>query len=290
MVNRRGISLIELLVAMVLFAIVASLAMMVFSNQNRSFKMESERAEASLMAKGTLDELTHAVRMTGSNLPDGTAGIKIWSSTTESTTFVMNSPMNDLGGLDTLSGFKYDTITRFLHLKISDAKRFADSGFVLIPLTVPPSPTAKNYTVPIRTRMTSLCGDSLILDATPLLAVGPITTTTGIEIRNLDSVTYWKRNDTLFIRRNRQPSTPFAIGVDTLQFQYWHRTAGWQSTLWSTGVPETDNKFDKVSIRLVMRNQTFDAKKFKRDSSSRGYSFSVLETEVSMRNTQLVNK
>lgn len=286
MANRRGITLIELLVAMVLFAIVASLAMMVFSNQSRSFQMESERAEAALMAKGTLDELTHAVRMTGSSLPDATAGVKIWSSTAESTTFVMN----EHAGIDTLTGYMYDTTSKYLHLKISDAKRFADSGFALIMLTVPPSVTPNNYTVPIRTRKTSLCGDSLILDATSLSPVGPITTTTAIEIHNLDSVTYWKRNDTLFIQRNRQPSTPFAIGVDTLQFQYWHRTAGWQPTLVTTGVPVTDNKFDKVSIRLVMRNQTFDAKKFKRDSSSRGYSFSVLETEVSMRNTQLVNK
>jgi prepilin-type N-terminal cleavage/methylation domain-containing protein len=286
MMARRGISLIELLVAMVLFAIVASLAMMVFANQNRSFKMESERAEAALMAKGTLDELTHAVRMTGSNLPDSTGGIRIWNSLAESTTFVMN----ELGGQDTLTGYMYDTTTKLLHLKITDAKRFSDLGFVLIPLTVPPSPISKNYTVPIQKRMTSGCGDSLILDATPLAAVGAITTTANTPIYNIDFVTYQKRNDTLFIHRNRQRSTAFAVGIDTLEFLYWHPEVGWKSTLWTGTDPALAKQIDKVNIRLVTRNQTYDAKRFQQDSNSRGYNFSVLETEVSLRNTRLVNQ
>jgi prepilin-type N-terminal cleavage/methylation domain-containing protein len=287
MTVRRGISLIELLVAMVLFAIVASLAMMVFANQNRSFKMESERAEAALMAKGTLDELTHAVRMTGSNLPDSTGGIRIWrNGVAESTTFVMY----ELGGQDTLTGYTYDTITKLLHLKITDSKRFSDQGFVLIPLTVPPSPISKNYTVPIQTRMTSKCGDSLILNATPLAAVGSITTNPNTQIYNIDFVTYLKRNDTLFVHRNRQRSTAFAVGIDTLEFLYWHPEVGWKPTLWTGTDPALANQFDKVNIRLVTRNLTYDAKRFQQDSNSRGYNFSVLETEVSLRNTRLVNQ
>jgi prepilin-type N-terminal cleavage/methylation domain-containing protein len=289
MMVRRGITLLELLVAMVLFAIVASLAMMVFTNQNRSFQMESERAEAALMAKGTLEELTHAVRMTGSNLPDSTAGIQVWDSVAQSTTFVMN----EQAGIDTIKAFVYDPATRRLGVGISNAKRFSNLGFVLIPLTISPSTLARNYTIPIVERRTSLCGDSLILDASPLLPPlgNSVTTTTNSPLYNVDSLTYWKRNDTLFVRRNRQPtSTAFAVGVDTLKFQYWHPEVGWKPTLWTGTDPLLAKQIDKVNIRLVMRNLTYDAKRFKQDPNSRGYSFSVLETEVALRNTRLVNQ
>lgn len=286
MTARRGITLIELLVAMVLFVIVATLAMMVFSNQNRSFKMEAERAEAALMVKGTLDELTRAVRMTGGSLPEESAGIQVWNSTAESTTFVIN----ERGGQDTVTGFVYDSAAKRIHLKISDASRFSDSGFVVIPLIVAPSATSQAYTAPILQRMTGLCGDSLVLDATPLAPVGPITSNSNTLIYNLDSLTFRKRNDTLFVRRNRKAHTAFAVGVDTLRFRYWHPEAGWKPGLWAGANPDLNNRIDKVEIRLVVRNLTYDPKRFQQDRNSRGYTFAVLETEVSLRNAGLVHK
>lgn len=279
---RRGLTLLELLVAMVLFVIVASLVMMVFSNQNRSFKTESDKAEVALMAKGTLDELTHAVRMTGGNLPDSTVGMTVWGTSQVRATFAMN----DRAGIDTLTGSYFDAAKNELRVGIRDASRFSHQGYAMIPLAISPSTITKNQIVPIVDRMTSMCGDSIVLDVSALSAVA-IATTANSPVYNVDFVTYRKQNDTLYQQRNGQKEQVFATGIDALRFQYWHPIDGWQDSLSGTAPA---NRIDKVGIRLVVRNQSVDAKLKSRDSSSRGYHFSVLETEVSLRNTRLINK
>lgn len=281
---RRGFTLIEVLVAMILFVIVASLVMMVFSNQNRSFHTESDKAEVALMAKGTLDELTHAVRMTGSDLPEDEAGLK---ATGEGVTFVMN----ERGGLDTVLNYSYDQGRQMLGVRVNDASSFSHQGNALLLLTVSPSTVASYRVLPISKRFASRggCGDSLELDASPLLP----TATTTIDaiplspIYNLDSVRYWKRNDTLLVQRNRLPPAAFAVGVDTLKWTYWNSNVGWKESVADMGA---ERRIDKVGIRVVTRNQSPDPKLREIDSKSGGYRFSVLETEVALRNTGLVNQ
>lgn len=297
---RRAFTLIEVLVAMVLFVSVGAMVMMVFTNQNRSFKTESDKIDVAMMAQGTLDELTRAVRMTGAGLPDGAAGLKVWGAGEERATFVMN----DTRGVDTVANYAYVPIRRRLRIAVHDASRFSDSGFARVTLLTPPpgyhapfgGTTARNFTLGILERVAQAggCGDSLVLDATPLIAapnrwdrVTDVRAVKNSLVHNIDSLTYRKGGDTLYLRQNRQAETRFALGVDSLHFRYWHPAAGWLDSL-SGAKPA--NQIDKVWIRLVMRTRVPDAKLRKQDPSSRGYRFAIMETEVSLRNTNLVNR
>jgi hypothetical protein len=102
-----------------------------------------------------------------------------------------------------------------------------------------------------------------------------------------DSITYRKSQDTLYIRQNQSPEMTFAIGIDFLHIQYHHPTDGWLDSL-SPNPPA--NAIDKVRIRLVTRTLTVDNKLLAQDSASGGYYRSALETEVSVRNSNLVNR
>ncbi|HOX53801.1 MAG TPA: hypothetical protein PKY05_20140, partial [Fibrobacteria bacterium] len=106
-------------------------------------------------------------------------------------------------------------------------------------------------------------------------------------VQKLDSTTYRKSNDTLFLRRNTLPEAVFAIGVDTLRFQYLHPAVGWRDSL-SGAAPA--NVVSKVRIRLVMRSLKPDSKLKKDAPSTRGYRFSRLEMEVGLRTTALNNR
>jgi prepilin-type N-terminal cleavage/methylation domain-containing protein len=298
--TRRAFTLIEVLVAMVLFVSVGALVMMVFTNQNRSFKTESDKVDVAMMAQGTLDELTRAVRMTGGGLPDGAAGLKVWGGGEERATFVMN----ETRGVDTVSGSTYIPSRRKLRIAVRDASRFSDSGFARVTLLTPSpgnhapfgSMSARIFTLGVLERVARSggCGDSLVLDATPLVAspnrwdrVADVRAVSQTLVHNVDSLTYRKSGDTLYLRQNRQGETRFALGVDSLTFRYWHPAAGWLDSL-SGAKPA--NRIDKVWIRLVMRTRVPDAKLGKQDPASRGYRFAILETEVSLRNTNLVNR
>jgi prepilin-type N-terminal cleavage/methylation domain-containing protein len=298
--NRRAFTLIEVLVAMVLFVSVGAMVMMVFTNQNRSFKTESDKVDVAMMAQGTLDELTRAVRMTGGGLPDGSAGIKVWGAGEERATFVMN----ETRGVDTVAGSSYVPSRKQLRIAINDASRFSDNGNVRINLFTPTpgfhglwgATIARVFTLGILERVASAekCGDSLVLDASPLVAPpyswnfpGDVQVGARSIVYNVDSLTYSKSHDTLFLRQNRQDSTVFALGIDELHFRYWHPALGWLDSL-SGANPA--NQIDKVWIRLVMRTRVPDPKLKQQDTSSRGYRFSIMETEVSLRNTSLVNR
>jgi hypothetical protein len=238
--------------------------------------------------------------MTGGGLPDASAGIKVWGSGEERATFVMN----ETRGVDTVAGYSYVPSRKQLRIAINDASRFSDSGFARVNLFTPSpgfhgvagSSIARVYILGIvdRVAQAGRCGDSLVLDASPLVAspnlwnrINDIQVGRNSIVYNLDSLTYRKGHDTLYLRQNRQGETIFALGIDSLRFRYWHPALGWLDSL-SGANPA--NRIDKVWIRLVMRTRVPDPKLEKQDSSSRGYRFSIMETEVSLRNTNLVNR
>ena len=282
---RRGLTLIELLVAVILFTIVASLTMMVFSNQDRSFRMESDKAEVALMARGSLDELSRAVRMTGSGLPEGTAGVRVSGGRL---TFVMN----ERGWADIVRNSVYDETGKLLQVGIDSAALFSHQGYARLLLTVTSSPKANVYVLPIVKRLSraSGCGHSLILDVSslnPPPGAGAVAATPTTPIYNVDSLSYWKEGDSLMVQRNRLNPSVYARGLDILTWSYWNATAGWQTSLAGLGA---DKHIDMIRIRLVTRNQRVDAKLLAQDPASRGYRFSALETDIALRNTGLVNQ
>jgi len=298
--NRHGYTLIEILVALVIFATVSTMALAAFQYQNSSWRLESEKVEAALMAKGTLDELTYSVRTTGSGLPQGSAGLKVWGSGPERLSTVSNQSR----WVDTSRGFAYLPTRRQLRIAIDSAGPFSDKGFARLAIYCPPSglhapsgaEATKTVTLPIVERVASSarCGDTLVLDASSLVASpnswslpGDVSVRGRAPVHNVDSTTFRKSGDTLYYKRNNLTESVYALGVDTLILRYWHPVVGWQDSL-SPVSPA--NHVDKVLIRLVVRNRTPDKKRLQQVPSSRGYIFSKMETEVALRNDSLVNR
>lgn len=282
---RRGLTLIELLVAVVLFTIVASLTMMVFSNQDRSFRTESDKAEVALMARGSLDELARAVRMTGSGLPEEAAGVRVSGGRL---TFVMN----ESGGADEMADFDYDPTALLLGVGVKEASGFSHMGYARVTLTIASAAVPSVRVLPIVKRFAHAggCGDSLVLDASvlhPPSGPNAVAVEANTVVYNVDSLSYWKQGDSLMVQRNRLNPSVYARGLDDLTWSFWNTTAGWQTSLAGLGA---DKHIDKIRIRLVTRNQSVDAKLLAQDPTSRGYRFSVLETDIALRNTGLVNQ
>lgn len=297
---RRGFTLVEILVAMVILGFITGMVMTVFQYQNRNWKTESDKAEVTMMARGTLDEFTRAIRMTGGWLPDGTAGLKVWGSGEERVTFVLNGAE----WIDTSRGYFYSPTAKRLRVAVDSAARFGDSGYALLNLMVPPSGSAsptvgsvnKAFRLRILERVSSTggCGDSLVFDASSLTSApnswtwtAAIGVATKTLVYNLDSVTYRKSRDTLYTKWNRQPESVYALGVDTLKLKYWHPVSGWLDSL-SASTPA--NRIEKVRVHLVMRTRKVDKKLLAQVPATRGYRFSTMETEVALRNDSLVNR
>ncbi|MCB9495479.1 MAG: type II secretion system protein [Fibrobacteria bacterium] len=289
---RKGFTLIEILVSLVILGLITTMAMRVFRSQHQSWKSESDRADIALMAKGTLEEIGRAIRMTGGALPQGAGGIRIWTTTEPGVTFVLNQTQ----WADTAYGSTYLPGERKLRVAIDSAAKFSDSGFVILSATSTATSTTDVYRLPILERVTrfgSCTKDSLVLDA-GILVDPPNSFSTSADISvpsntlvfNLDSISYFKSHDSLFYKANQNPPMLFALGIDTLKFSYFHPVDGWRSGL-STSNPA--GRIDMVRIRLVMRTLKASRSLLEKDSTSRGHRFIRLETEVSMRNDSLVN-
>lgn len=296
---RRGVTLVEILVALTLFMIVGGGVMYVLQSQNRAWKLSSDRANMNLTAKATLDELVRSIRMAGSGLPDFTGGFKVYGSGEEKFVIVMNED----GGQDQILGWNWNIPNRTLTLTVKDASNFAYRGYASLALAVPApgsnaaaGVTTKTFTLGIldRANASGACSETIVLDVSPLQSApnnwnlpGDITAITNGIVQNVDSLTYFKSHDSLFVRRNIQDSILFATGIDTMRLWYRHPEDGWKDSL-SSVFPA--NVIDKVRLRLVFRSNRVDSKLLEQDSASRGYQFTRMETELALRNTNLTNR
>ncbi|MBK9576650.1 MAG: type II secretion system protein [Fibrobacterota bacterium] len=297
---KRAFTLLEVLVSIVLLGIVASMAMYVFRSQHQNLQSEADHSEVGMMAMGTLDEISRAIRMTGGGMPLGVGGIRTWSTTTPAVTFVVNRSR----WTDTASGYSYVPGSRRLRLAIDSASKFSDAGYAYLSLTTPSIPGSTgvpsisvNYRLPIVDRVAggnACTTDSLVLDAGMLVDppnnwtnVANIQVAPNSLVYNIDSVSFLKSNDTLYTWANRSPRTVYALGVDTFLVQYHHPNAGWANGL-SSILPS--NAVDMVRVRVVIRNRRHSQWLEDKNPGSRGYRFFRLETEVSLRNDSLVNQ
>lgn len=296
--NRRGLTLIEILVALSLFTVVGGGVMYVLTVQNRAWNTTSDEATMNLTAKATLDELARSFRMTGSGLPDMSGGMQVHGAGEEKVVLVMN----ESGGDDTILGWTWDMDSMRLRLSVHDASRFEYLGYARLALQVPApglhaasGTTTRLFTLGVvdRTTEATSCGDSVILDLRPLQEapvgwdqVGDITPLLNGTVQNVDSISFRKSRDTLFVRRNIQGETPYATGIDSLRFWYHHPVDGWKDSL-SSSFPS--NTIDKVRIRLVLRTPRVDARLLARDPKSRGYRFNRMQMDIALRNLNLTN-
>jgi len=296
---RRGVTLLELLVSMVLLGVVAAMAMHVFQYQHQNWVTESDQVQVQQMAKGSLDEIANDVRMVGAALPEGEAGIKVWPAQTPGISVVLNRT----GWIDTALGSRYEPDKKRLTIALDSASNFSDSGYAMVSLQTPPpgvhgvSSAMAVYRLPIVDRIVdagSCTTDSLALDASELVAsprswtdIADVRVVPGSFVHNLDTVSYFKSNDSLFVKVDTKKPALFALGIDTLAFTYRHPVSGWSSGLSSSSPASA---IDMVRIRLVTRTRKSSKWLMTKKPASRGYVFARMELDVDPRNDNLVNR
>lgn len=303
---RRAFTLVEVLVALVIMGFVTGMVMTVFQYQNRNWKTEADKAEVTMMARGTLDEITRTIRMAGGWLPDSMGGLKVYGSGEERLTIVLNGKQ----WKDTVLGSTFIPSKNQMRVAIKDATKFSGDGFACVGILKPdvgavapapalnperpPLPPFRSFPIIDRVVSSGGCGDSLVLDATQLTTgATPYTWPEAIQaidnsvISNLDSVTFRKSRDTLYTKWNFQPEAVFALGVDSFRLWYFHPVDGWNDSLSGT---KPKDKVEKVRIRLVMRTRKVDNKLLSQSPATRGYRFSKMETEVALRNDKLFHR
>src|ERR1035437_7455921 len=87
---RRGFTLVEILIALVIMMLVSSGVLAVFQYQNRNASVQRDVAEMNLMAKGMMEELSRNIRMAGGALPPGIGGLKVFGSGAERVKVALN--------------------------------------------------------------------------------------------------------------------------------------------------------------------------------------------------------
>lgn len=312
---RRGFSLIEILVALVIMVLVSSGVMVVFQYQNKNMLTQREIAEMNLMAKGVSEEMSRTLRMAGGVLPPGVGGLKVQASGPERVTVVLNRA----GGVDTTradSKFYVGTLVwsgnsykNALLLPVRHVKGvFTDSGYVVTTVKVPPvSYPTGTYPAPIKDTMIVLPVQKLIENASfPGLGAGAmvvvdgswfadrwpwlhsVATSSNTFVYALDSVRYWHRDDTVFRKINRNDSAAYAVGIDSMRLRYMHPSGAWSDSLLAT---DPANQIQKARARFCVRTRHKDRSLEASNPSTRGYHFQTIETEVALRNAStLVNK
>jgi len=313
---RRGFTLIEILIALVIMMLVSSGVLAVFQYQNRNASVQRDVAEMNLMAKGMAEELSRNIRMAGGALPPGVGGLKAYGSGAEKVKVALNR--ND--GIDTtrlasqfclgpqtVSGVSYKN---FLVLPVRNVLGvFTDSGYVLTTVRVPPVGAASG-TAPAKDTM-------IVLKILKLVTSGAATTFNGVSVDPpfvvadgtwfgsgwnwansvqtslntfvyaMDSVLYFMSSDTVYRRIDRNTQAAYAVGVDSLRIQYQDPTGIWVDTL----NPAASGTIAKVRIRLRLRTRHADPVLKKTNPASLGLHYQVVESEISLRNSStMVNQ
>jgi type II secretory pathway pseudopilin PulG len=296
---RRAVTIIELIIAMVILSAVVTMALLTFSYMNSAWNVESDKAAMRLTAKAIFDEISRSIRTTGGELPGGVAGLRVFGRGGERLSFVLNSN----GWVDkSVDSSNWNFRNSQLAIPVSNALNFSDNGQILTTLHVPAQGALPN-TAPIRDTTVMLpikylivkggsCSkDSVVADVTSFATRWPWDKAVRVDLStavyNLDSLHYYMASDTLMLRKNRGKAAMFAVGVDTLRFQYFHPVVGWRDSLVNTAPA---NKVTKVRVRIRVRTLDPDVNLRKLQPATKGYYYEILQTEVSMRNDSLVNK
>ncbi len=76
----KGVSLMEVLIAMLMTGIVTAAIFKVYINQHKNWIVQDEITNMQQNARAAIDELTRQARMAGANLPEGIEGIEAYDT------------------------------------------------------------------------------------------------------------------------------------------------------------------------------------------------------------------
>lgn len=313
---RRGFTLIEILVALVIMMLVSSGVLAVFQYQNRNASVQRDVAEMNLMAKGLMEEISRNVRMAGGALPPGVGGLKVYGTGAERVKVALNRN----NGIDTTrlasqfclgpQAVAGGTYQNFLVLPVKNVVGvFTDSGYVLTTVRVPPVGAASG-TAPVKDTMIVLKVLKLVSSGSAVtfngVAVSPpfvvadgtwfgsgwnwansVLTSSSTFVYAMDSVLYFMSHDTVFRRIDRNTQAAYAVGVDSLRLQYQDPTGAWGDSLSAS----SSGAITKARVRLRLRTRHADPTLKRTNPSSLGLHYQTVESEVSLRNSStMVNR
>jgi Tfp pilus assembly protein PilW len=86
--NDRGFSLIEVLIALFMTALVIASVFGIYINQHKNWTIQEQLTDSQQNARAAIDELTRQIRMAGYNLPEGLKAIEAFNTNPD--TIVIN--------------------------------------------------------------------------------------------------------------------------------------------------------------------------------------------------------
>lgn len=117
--NRRGFTLVELLIGIALSSLILMGAVSVFTMTNQSYNVQDNVVEAQQFVRSSMEIMTHEIRMAGYLPPELEGGIgsdeRLREATATAITFLSASPPRDMGSGTTEEvryAFTGTTITR----------------------------------------------------------------------------------------------------------------------------------------------------------------------------------
>lgn len=316
--NKKGFSLIELLIVMAVGGILIASLASVFVTQSRTYSIHSDIGETQYAAKAVLDYMAKEIRMAGSGLRDKNYYFK------DGTTFTVISSINSDTGTDAIrirGNFQgiYGNISSVLGTTIEDDDNSKETITVAYKSNGRFSPG--NYI--------TIAGPGGNAEIRSIYQVAG-TNKQNISFRNGDGLNYNHKEGTMFngiqdlkyyvdsngvLRRNNfenNGNQPVLENVEDLQFQYGLDTNGdGYIDQWVNNVSDGTNKVDQVKaikIWLVVRGNVPDAnfndantyflgisstgmvsvaKRYNPPASVRNYRRLMFTTTVDLRNVYL---
>lgn len=296
---RKGFTLVEVLVALVISTMVVSGVLLTLQYQFRNWVQLEQKAQMSQMSRGVQSEFTRVIRMAGGEMAAGTGGVRDLGDSGLCVLLNENSitwtPMD--------SGV-YSPGLRTFRVAMSKDPLFAPGMKLSLRVNAPPIGSPAGTTRILDTLLDlkvlrvdrpgtdTTDPDTLTFDADGLVPswgwTGALQAKKGMAAYAGDSICYRRRADTLmkFVQDvyRRRDSGYLAIDIDTFKVAYYVLNRGWSSTVSNLGL----DTVQKVRVRLVVRTHAPDPSLKRAKPATGGYKREATEAEYSLRNWQYI--
>jgi prepilin-type N-terminal cleavage/methylation domain-containing protein len=295
---KRGFTLIELMVALVISTMVISGVLLTLQYQFKNWVKLEQKAQMTQMTRGVQSEFSRVIRMAGGEMAAGTGGIRDIGDS--GVCVILNENSLSWTPLDVGD---YQPGLRTFKVAMSRDTQVTPGMILSVRVNAPPKGSSFGTTRTLDTLLTmnvsavkhssdSTQPDSITFNANDLAAdwtwSGALQAKVGMSAYSGDSICYRRRADTLmkFVQDvyRRKDSGYLAIDIDSFKVKYFVVSKGWVTAISNVGV----DTIQKVHVRLVVRSHNIDPTLLRMQPSSGGYNRQATELEYSLRNWQYI--
>lgn len=296
---RKGFTLVEVLVALVISTMVISGVLLTLQYQFKNWVLLEQKAQMGQMSRGIQSEFTRVIRMAGGEMAAGTGGVRDLGDS--GLCILLNENSIQWTPMD--SGIYQPGLGTF-KIAMSKDPLYVPGMILSLRVNAPPIGSSTGTTRILDTLLTlkvthvkhtdssSSAPDTLTFDATSLAPywswTGALQAKKGMATYAGDSICYRRRADTLmkFVQDiyRRRDSGYLAIDIDSFKVAYFVLNKGWRTTVSNIGL----DTVQKVKVRLVVRSHAPDPSLKRARPATGGYKREATETEYSLRNWQYI--